>query len=97
MIWSVWNYKTRTYDYYEGGTPTGTHAGTPPTPFMSSQIGMSPEQSAWRLPPGARKVGSGTVARGRVAALGDVASSLPSYAVPLAIGAAALYFWRKHR
>lgn len=96
MIWSVWNYKTKSYDYYQGGAATGTHAGTPPTPMISPEMGMSPEESAWRVPTGARKIGSGTGARGRVATLGGVDSfGLPSYAVPVALGLAALYFWRK--
>lgn len=98
MIYSVYNYKTRTYDYFEGTGATGSHAGTPPSPLLSNELGMTPEQASWKLPAGARKVGSGPVARGRIAqtagiAMGDI--SLPSLAVPLAIGAAALYFWRK--
>lgn len=97
MIFSVWNYATKAYDYYEGGNASGTHAPTPPTPLLSSPIGMSPEESAWRVPVGARKVGSGTVARGRVASLGGIEDSIgiPSIAIPIAIGVAAWYLWRK--
>lgn len=98
MMYSVWDHRAKRYDYYEADGATGTHAGTPPSPLMASHLGMTPEQCAWRLPAGARKVGSGTVARGRVAATVGIAMGdfdLPSWTVPVAIGAAALYFWRK--
>lgn len=97
MIWSVWDHTRKAYDYYQSANgATGTHAGTPPAPMLSPEMGMAPEESAWRVPPGARKIGSGVVARGRVATLGGVDSiGLPSYAVPLGLGLAALYFWRK--
>lgn len=95
--WSIWNYATKRYDYYEGGQATGTHAGTPPSSMIGSQMGATPDQAAWRLPTGARKIGVGTVARGRVASLGDDGFDLPPLAIPIALGAVALYFWSKHR
>lgn len=95
--YSVWDHKRKAYDYYESALgATGTHAGTPPTPLFTSQLGMSPEEGAWRVPAGARKVGSGTVARGRVATLGGVEDfGVPPMVIPIALGLAAWYFWRK--
>lgn len=95
MTFSVWNYATKRYDYYEGGQQTGSHAGTPPSSVVGSQMGASPEQAAWRLPVGARQVGTGAIARGRIASLGNDGFDLPPLAIPIALGALALYFWRK--
>lgn len=68
MIYSVYNYDARAYDYYEGSGPRGTHAGTPKIPPPKSQLGASPDQAAWVLPRDARKVGSGDLPRGSIAA-----------------------------
>lgn len=67
---SVYDYTRKLYDYYEGVGPGGTHAGAPPAPVFRSEIGASPEGGAWRLPMGARKVGSGVLPRGRIASTG---------------------------
>ena len=93
-IYSVWNHAQRLYDYYEGNESTGTHAGTPPRPLATSQIGATPEQTAWRVPVGARKVGTGATARGRVASMGGL--DLPGGSVLPYVAAAALavYLWR---
>lgn len=70
--YSVWNYRERKYDYYQApGENEGTHAGTPPTALISNALGQTPDQAAWRLPIGAKKVGSGATAKGKVASLGD--------------------------
>lgn len=69
MIYSVWNTGARRYDYYEAHAKPSTHAGAPPA-SSSSSLGATPDQAAWRLPAGARLVGSGDLARGRVASLG---------------------------
>jgi len=69
VIYSVYNYGARAYDYYEGSGPSGTHAGTPRIAPPKSELGASPEQAAWVLPRGARKIGSGDLPRGSIAAL----------------------------
>lgn len=77
-MWSVFNYDTQLYDYYEGGRPKGTHATSPPKGIGRSALGATPEQAAWRLPPNAVKVGSGVMPKGRIASsragigLGDI-------------------------
>lgn len=66
-MWSVWNYDRQEYDYYEGGRPKGTHASSPPKTVGRSALGATPEQAAWKLPLGAKHVGSGSMPRGRIA------------------------------
>lgn len=94
MIWSCWNYKTKQFDYYQGGQATGTHAPASPKPLVAPAMGSTPDEAAWRLPPGAAKIGSGPIARGRIASLGDDGSSLSSLAVPIAIGVGLFVWWR---
>ena len=74
MRYSVYNYETRQYDYYEGTGPKGTHAGAPPVSGGRSQLGATVEQFAWRLPASAQKVGSGELPQGRVASTGRASS-----------------------
>lgn len=69
MIYSVYNYGARAYDYYEGSGPSGTHVGSPKIAAPKSELGASPEQAAWALPRGARKIGSGDLPRGSIAVL----------------------------
>jgi len=66
ITYSVWNYGTRSYDYYTAPGAPATHAGRPPVRGGSS-LGAAPEQAAWPLPAGARKVGSGPLPKGRIA------------------------------
>jgi hypothetical protein len=79
MIFSVFNVDRKVYDYFEGQGPSGTHAGTPPI-RAHADIGATPDQAAWIVPVGARKVGSGELPKGRIAtfngggALGDFSS-----------------------
>lgn len=69
MIYSVWNIGAQRYDYFEAPAKSATHAGPPPVK-SSSSLGATPDQAAWRLPAGAKHVGSGELARGRIASLG---------------------------
>jgi hypothetical protein len=73
VIYSVWSYPKKEYSYYEGGSPSGTHAGAPPAPMTRGEIGAVPEAATWRLPMGARRVGSGPMPRGRIATISGVA------------------------
>lgn len=108
MIYSVYRYDRRAYDYYDAPGPAGTHAEAPPRPMFGIGDSFSPEAATWKLPIGARKVGSGELPRGRIAAgpsasLGDlklpVISELPgadSPAVQVIVVGAAAYFLIKH-
>ena len=75
MRYSVYDYTRRAYDYYDAPGPGGTHAGSPPIakplPLakVGAQLGATPDQAAWKLPGGARKVGSGEMPQGRIASL----------------------------
>lgn len=71
MKFSVYNYDTHLYDYYENRRGGGTHAGSPPKSLVKSSLGATPEQAAWKLPVDAVKVGSGQMPIGRVASNGS--------------------------
>ncbi len=68
MRYSVWNNANRAYDYYEAQGEAGIHAGAPPR-AASSSLGATPDQAAWPLPEGARRVGTGELPQGRIASL----------------------------
>jgi len=99
--YSVYNHDTKLYDYYDGPGPSGTHAGAPPSSLGRSQYGATVEQLAWKVPTGARKVGSGDIAQGRVASmgglagLGDIASG--DIGKVAAVGVIAYLAWRHLR
>lgn len=96
MRFSVYNYGTKSYDYYDDGQPSSTHAGPPPIATLGDAVGESPEGAAWRVPLGAKKVGSGELPQGRVASLGGFVSD--SGALRLGVIALAAYFaWRHFR
>ena len=100
MIYSVYNYDTHAYDYYEGRGAGGTHAGSPRIRKPTSDLGASPEQAAWVLPPGSRKVGSGALPQGSIASLSGAEPESSSMPGPLELGiyAAIVYtIWRTIR
>ena len=67
MVYSVYDYDRKVYDYYQGSGPKGTHASSPPKTYGKSALGATPEQAAWKLPPDAVKVGTGMMPKGRIA------------------------------
>ncbi len=95
MKYSVYDYTRRVYDYYDASGPGGTHAGSPPVVRPMGGVGVGPDSASWRLPMGARKVGSGEMPQGRIASLSgaDLADvpHLLTYAV------AAYLAWRLFR
>jgi hypothetical protein len=97
-IWSVYKYGRNSYDYYEDGRdPSSTHAGAPPGKLRAA-MGATPEQCAWPLPAGAKKIGSGPLPQGRIASTssGPGMGDLPSIdATTLGIAAVIAYVaWR---
>jgi hypothetical protein len=96
---SVYNYTTKVYDYYEGHGPSGTHATAPPIGGQT-EVGATVEQAAWKVPPGAKRVGSGVLPQGRVATMGGIGdvmiggSSLSRIAV---VSAIVYLAWRHFR
>lgn len=97
MIYSVYDHNRRVYDYYEGDGPRGTHAGAPPAPLFTSDIGATVEQAAWKVPPGSRKIGSGDLPKGRIAAMGgigDISIGGKSLSTIAVYGGLAYVLWR---
>lgn len=76
MTYSVYNYATKAYDYYFAPTKATAHAPKPPSAAGASSLGATPEQAAWPLPAGARRIGAGPNPRGRIAVQKDVLDSL---------------------
>lgn len=100
MIYSVYDHTTKTYDYYEGPGPSGTHATAPPVPLVQGELGATVEQASWKVPPGARKIGSGEIPRGRIAAqggLGDIVIAGQSLGRLALFGGLAYLAWRHFR
>lgn len=93
MRYSVYDYTRRVYDYYEAPGPAGTHAASPALVISPISIGskwndtegMSPNRAGWKLPPGARKVGSGALPEGRIASMGEFDLSDPMMLVGFAV------------
>lgn len=74
MIYSVWNQAERRYDYYATPDKQKT-ANTPKARHIrpAHALGVPPEAAAWPLPAGARLIGHGDYARGRIASRGGQA------------------------
>lgn len=102
MMYSAWNQAKRAYDYYEAGGPEPTANVEKPGHLVSRTLGSTIDQAAWPIPAGARLVGSGEHAIGRVgvpaavsarAALGSIAFDAPPIVkVGLLLGAAGLAY-----
>ncbi|MBT8452987.1 MAG: hypothetical protein KJO40_13545 [Deltaproteobacteria bacterium] len=70
MTYSVWNQGAGRFDYYEApGVEAKANVGKPGH-LRHRTLGSTPAQAAWPLPVGARRVGAGEQARGRIAAVG---------------------------
>lgn len=97
LRYSVYNYTRRSYDYYEGPGPGGTHAGSPAAGRTAPDgIGTGPDQASWRLPAGARKIGAGDLPVGRIASL-DGADELGGHKDLIVLAAIAYLGWRMLR
>jgi len=94
--YSIYDYTRHAYDYYEAPGPGGTHAGSPPAPRANGDLGASPERASWKLPMGARKVGSGELPQGRIASL-DGADATWDPTTALTLAAVAYLAWRMFR
>lgn len=59
MTYSVWDHAARQYDYYQ--SPERSQATSAPKPdhLRGKALGLAPEDAAWPLPAGSRKVGTG--------------------------------------
>lgn len=75
MIYSLWDPALRAYRYFETSEPEDSHAR--PAHLRPDRLGLAPEQAGWPLPPGARPVGSGALAKGRLAGLAGMPTPVP--------------------
>ena len=98
MLYSVWNQGLRKYDYYR--TPELEKSVNTPKPkhIGSSQLGATAEQAAWPLPSSAVKIGSGPLAKGRIAvrkayALGGFTMDSNTIGM-IGLGIAAFVLWK---
>lgn len=95
MMYSVWNQGLGAYDYFEDSSRQEVLNTPAPTHIRSRTMGTAVQAAAWPLPVGAKKVGSGPQAIGRVASrrsapgLGDVVDE-PVLKAGLLLGAAYL-------
>ena len=81
MIYSVFNYHTNKFSYYE---PVGDAVILPPSGSMRSPRGVSPESAAVIVPAGAKLVGEGEQAKGLIGTLGGLAGDpgAASFSIP---------------
>jgi hypothetical protein len=70
--YSTWNPRTLNWDYWRAMGDTGLRAGViaKPPRLSTRKLGLAPEEATRRLPAGAKRIGSGDVARGQVAGTG---------------------------
>lgn len=73
--YSTYDYGTKLYTYWDDGKPQPTHTTGSPKVLAMGGIGATVERSAWKVPADAKKVGVGELPKGKVASLGDFASS----------------------
>lgn len=93
-VYSVWN--GAGFDYFEAASTPGDPSLPHHIAKRSGKLGVVAEEAGWPLPAGARKVGSGPMAKGMIAheSLGGL--DLPGGNTLLLIGAGiALYFFLK--
>ena len=70
LLYSVYNYGSGLFDYYQDGKNLGVSDTPPKKRLAKGGLGVSPEQAALSLPSNAKKMGSGDVAKGIVATSG---------------------------
>ncbi len=90
MVFSVWNGPQKRYDYYQAGD--NGYGKAPDTGHLSSGSTVAAVRAGYRLPPGARMIGSGDVAKGMIASIGG-GSALGGFVDGGAIGLVVLAFF----
>lgn len=102
MMYSVWNQPARKFDYYET-TQEQLGANTPaPKHISASKLGVPADHAGWPLPANAKLVGSGDMAKGRIArnpripskALGAFSGVSRSTVGMVGLGLAAFLLWK---
>lgn len=96
MQYSVYDPGRRVYDYYEDGR---TDANYPVPRHLNGRgaDGVASGAAGWPLPTGARKVGTGSVARGMIASLGGDDGAGPNWLTALGLAIAGYALWKLWR
>jgi hypothetical protein len=99
MIYSVWNQRKRAYDYYETSAALPKANAPKPSIKNGGELGVSVYKAAWKVPAGAKFVGSGDRARGHVANKGLGGFDFNISTGAMVVGGLALLWWftRKKR
>jgi hypothetical protein len=97
-MFSVWNWKTGKYDYYQAPAQTalgyGDEVKPPVKNGMSGWLGDDPDMAGHILPPGSKAVGSGDVAMGEIAAIEEERVGMsPWIAAGLAVTIPTVILW----
>jgi len=66
LIYSVHNAVTGLFDYFEGGPDTPINDDLPTPQLRAGRLGVAATDAARPLPPGARRVGSGSLPVGSI-------------------------------
>jgi hypothetical protein len=103
MIYSVWNQNARAYDYYESSGAVPISSPSPRHLKSTETLGIPPEKAGWPLPPSARLVGRGQVAKGVIAldtppdGLGGIGTTPASPLLLAGIAGALYYFFGRRK
>jgi hypothetical protein len=98
-LYSVYDYHSGTYDYYEAEHKPIPSTGSQRLSASKSPLGIVPEDIAAALPSGAKKVGNGEEARGMIATDGrkqELASN-KSFFLGVVGGLSFAWFWNRRK
>ena len=104
MIYSVWDYDKKKYDYYDGASLPPPAVGSFRKPSASpGKIGFSPEDLAAEVPSGARYLGEGDDPQGVIGKKSFSLSSFGKNNLYMVMGGIAAgltlgwWYWKKRR
>ena len=83
MVYSVWRPTHHLYDYYQDAQGISDE-GPKPAVHSNNKIGNAPSEISWKLPTNAKKVGTGSKAKGIVIHLNNELSKIPCFVWPIA-------------
>ena len=88
MLYSVWNWDSKNYDYYQTSGPE-VHAPASRSIHSASQLGATPDEAAVDLPDDAAKIGNGEEPKGQIASK-EGSSISPTWGIALLVVGAAI-------
>lgn len=103
MIYSRWRPDTGGYDYFQAAERRGLGDDLPTPRLKSGKLGVASTSAGRPIPAGARRIGSGPIAKGVIApldtrglAMAGLSLSLGSVGTFL-VGGLAGYWWSKRK